>query len=227
MKEKTKRNLTREEAARILEEIAEKMRSGSVEVGSFRVTLPDKVELAVELEEQEFGLEFCWKGHGSERKPLVAILAGSPNDIQKVEKTLETLKSLGIPGELKVLSAHRTPSFVIEYVKEAERRGVKVFIACAGLANHLAGAVAAHTLRPVIGVPLDSGSLGGLDSLLSTVQMPPGVPVATVRIDGTRNAAFLAARILSLSYPRYKAKLEEALERDRTRYLEMETRKSW
>jgi len=150
---------------------------------------------------------------------LVSILTGSPNDLERVEKARAVLEDLGVPCELRVLSAHRTPDMTVDYVKEADRRGVEVFIACAGMANHLAGTVAAHTLKPVIGVPL-SGSLGGLDALLSTVQMPPGIPVATVAVDGTRNAAYLAARILSLAHVELVARLEAALEADRAPYRE-------
>jgi 5-(carboxyamino)imidazole ribonucleotide mutase len=151
-------------------------------------------------------------------KPLVGILTGSPSDLPVVEKAKETLDELGIPCELRVLSAHRTPDLVVEYVRAAEAAGVEVFIACAGMANHLAGAVAAHTLLPVIGVPLTSGSLGGMDALLSTVQMPPGVPVATVAVDGTKNAAFLAGRILSVKYPEIGEQLEVARQQARKRY---------
>jgi 5-(carboxyamino)imidazole ribonucleotide mutase len=132
------------------------------------------------------------------KKPLVGILTGSPNDLPVVEKAKDVLEQLGIGCELKVLSAHRTPDRVHRYVDQATRSGVQVFIACAGMANHLAGTVAALTRVPVIGVPLSSGSLDGLDALLSTVQMPPGIPVATVGIDGSKNAAYLAARILAL-----------------------------
>ena len=153
-------------------------------------------------------------------KPLVGILTGSPSDLPTVEKAKETLEELGVPCELRVLSAHRTPDLVVEYVRSAEAAGVEVFIACAGLANHLAGTVAAHTLLPVIGVPLASGPLSGMDSLLSTVQMPPGVPVATVAVDGTRNAGFLAARVLSIKYPEIRRKLEDALAAARRRYEE-------
>lgn len=151
-------------------------------------------------------------------KPLVGILTGSPNDMPTVEKAQKTLEELGVPCEVRVLSAHRTPDLTVDYVRTAEAAGVEVFIACAGMANHLAGVVAAHTLLPVIGVPLAAGALGGMDSLLSTVQMPPGIPVATVAVDGTRNAAFLAARILSLKYPEIRKALGEALEADRARY---------
>lgn len=148
----------------------------------------------------------------------VGILTGSPNDLEIVKKAHETLTSLGIGSELKVLSAHRTPERVQKYVAEAQARGIQVLIACAGMANHLAGTVAAHTLLPVIGVPLSSGMPGGLDALLSTVQMPPGIPVATVGVDGARNAAYLAARILALHDPAIVKALEADLNEQRKRY---------
>jgi len=148
----------------------------------------------------------------------VGILTGSPNDLEIVKKAHETLTSLGIGSELKVLSAHRTPERVQKYVAEAQARGIQVLIACAGMANHLAGTVAAHTLIPVIGVPLSSGMPGGLDALLSTVQMPPGIPVATVGVDGAKNAAYLAARILALHDPAIIKALEADLNEQRKRY---------
>lgn len=148
----------------------------------------------------------------------VGILTGSPNDLEIVKKAHETLTSLGIGSELKVLSAHRTPERVQKYVAEAKTRGIQVLIACAGMANHLAGTVAAHTLIPVIGVPLSSGMPGGMDALLSTVQMPPGIPVATVGVDGAKNAAYLAARILALHDPAILKALEADLNDQRKRY---------
>lgn len=148
----------------------------------------------------------------------VGILTGSPNDLEIVKKAHETLTSLGIGSELKVLSAHRTPERVQKYVTEAPKRGIQVLIACAGMANHLAGTVAAHTLIPVIGVPLSSGMPGGMDALLSTVQMPPGIPVATVGVDGAKNAAYLAARILALHDPSIVKALENDLNDQRKRY---------
>jgi 5-(carboxyamino)imidazole ribonucleotide mutase len=150
-------------------------------------------------------------------KPVVGILTGSPSDLEVVKKAQDTLHSLGIPCELFVLSAHRTPELTSRYVKEAEARGLEVIIACAGMAAHLAGVVAAHTLLPVIGVPLKS-SLDGMDALLSTVQMPPGIPVATVGIDNAKNAAYLAARMLARKFPELVARLEADLEQQRTRY---------
>ena len=151
-------------------------------------------------------------------QPLVAILTGSPNDVAKVAKAQEALDQLGVASELRVLSAHRTPELTVQYVRDAEARGVRVFVACAGMANHLAGVVAAHTLRPVIGVPLAAGALGGFDALLSTVQMPPGVPVATVAVDGARNAGLLAARILALGDDELAGRIAAGLEADRARY---------
>jgi 5-(carboxyamino)imidazole ribonucleotide mutase len=149
--------------------------------------------------------------------PVVGILTGSPSDLEVVKKAEDTLHSLGIPCELFVLSAHRTPELTVRYVKDAENRGLEVIIACAGMAAHLAGVVAAHTFLPVIGVPLKS-SLDGLDALLSTVQMPPGIPVATVGIDGSKNAAYLAARILARKFPEIVARLQADLEQQQTRY---------
>lgn len=132
---------------------------------------------------------------------FVAVLMGSDSDLPVMQDTLGVLKSFGIKYEVKVTSAHRTPENTKNYIHDAESRGCQVFIAAAGLAAHLAGAVAAHTLKPVIGVPIDGGPLKGMDALLSTVQMPGGVPVATVAIGkaGAKNAGYLAAQILSLA----------------------------
>ena len=132
---------------------------------------------------------------------LVGVLYGSTSDETVMADCLKTLDKLGIGYEVNVMSAHRTPTEVADYSGKAASRGIKVLIAGAGLAAHLAGAVAANTKLPVIGVPLSAGTLGGLDALLSTVQMPPGVPVATVAIGkyGAKNAAWLAARIIALS----------------------------
>jgi len=151
-------------------------------------------------------------------RTLVGILTGSPNDLPTVVGVRETLTELGIPCEIVVASAHRTPDKVLAYLKRAHTEGVQVLIGAAGLAAHLAGVVASHTRLPVIGLPLSGGSLSGQDSLLATVQMPPGVPVATVAIDGARNAALLAARILALQYPKIDAALKRAAQRDRERY---------
>ena len=149
---------------------------------------------------------------------LVGILTGSPNDLPVVVKVRDTLTELGIKSEITVASAHRTPDKVLAYLDRAHREGVQVLIGCAGVAAHLAGVVAGHTRLPVIGLPLGNGPLTGLDSLLSTVQMPPGVPVATVAIDGSRNAAMLAARILALKSPEIDRALEQAARRERERY---------
>lgn len=132
--------------------------------------------------------------------PFVAVLMGSDSDLPVMRSTLDTLDSFGIEAEVKITSAHRTPEATRAYINDAEARGCQVFIAAAGLAAHLAGAVAATTTRPVIGVPLDAGPLSGMDSLLSTVQMPGGIPVGCVAIGkaGAKNAAYLAAQILAL-----------------------------
>ena len=145
--------------------------------------------------------------------PKVAVLMGSDSDLPVMEKTIAALKELGIAFEVKVISAHRLPEKVEEYAKGARGRGIEVLIAGAGLAAHLAGAVAAHTTLPVIGVPLKSGALSGVDALYATVQMPPGVPVATVAVDGARNAAILAGQILSIKYPGIAQRLEEIREK--------------
>jgi 5-(carboxyamino)imidazole ribonucleotide mutase len=131
----------------------------------------------------------------------VAILMGSDSDWSVMEIAADTLEMLGVPCEVRVTSAHRTPRATADYVEDAQSRGCQVFICGAGMAAHLAGAVAALTMRPVIGVPIDSGSLAGFDALLSTVQMPGGIPVATVAVGkaGAKNAAYLAAQMLALS----------------------------
>lgn len=133
--------------------------------------------------------------------PFVAILMGSKSDLEAMQAGAEVLGKFGIRYEIKISSAHRTPEATRQYVENAVERGCQVFIAGAGLAAHLAGAIAAHTTRPVIGVPMEGGPLKGFDALLSTVQMPAGVPVASVAIGktGARNAAYLAAQILALA----------------------------
>ncbi len=131
----------------------------------------------------------------------VAILIGSPSDRTKMQAAVDTLDRLGIDNEMQVLSAHRHPEEVASYVRAADENGIGVFICGAGMAAHLAGAVAARTLLPVIGVPLSGGLVDGLDSLLATVQMPPGMPVATVAVDGAENAALLAAQVLAVAEP--------------------------
>lgn len=141
--------------------------------------------------------------------PKVAVLMGSDSDMKVMEGALEVLRSFNIPYEVKILSAHRVPEDVASYAKTADGRGIKVIIAGAGWAAHLAGAIAANTILPVIGVPIESSPLQGLDALLSTVQMPPGIPVATVAIGkgGAKNAAFLAAEILALEDNSLREKL--------------------
>ena len=134
---------------------------------------------------------------------FVAVLMGSDSDLKTVQNTLDTLDLMDISWEVRITSAHRTPQDTHRYVEDATERGCAVFIAAAGLAAHLAGTVAALTIRPVIGIPMDGGPLKGYDALLSTVQMPGGIPVACVAIGkaGARNAAYLAAQILALSDP--------------------------
>ena len=148
----------------------------------------------------------------------VAVLMGSNSDLPKIQKCIDTLKSLGIETVVRVMSAHRTPDVVSEFTENAIENGFGVIIAAAGGAAHLAGAVAAHTLLPVIGIPVEGGSFNGLDALLSTVQMPGGIPVATVGVGsgGATNAALLAAEILSAADPA----LRERLAADRTKRRE-------
>jgi 5-(carboxyamino)imidazole ribonucleotide mutase len=142
-------------------------------------------------------------------KPLVAVLMGSRSDWETMRHAGDTLTRLGVPHESRVLSAHRTPDALAEFVKGADARGIEVLIAAAGGAAHLAGSVAAHTVLPVLGVPMDASALKGLDALLATVQMPAGVPVGTLAIGkaGAVNAALLSAAILALSRPELKEKL--------------------
>ncbi len=134
-------------------------------------------------------------------KPFVAILMGSDSDLDTMQSCIDTLDKLGVAREVNVLSAHRTPEATHAYVRDADSRGAVVFIAAAGMAAHLAGTVAALTLKPVVGVPMEGGPLKGHDALLSTAMMPAGIPVATVAIGkaGAKNAAYLAAQIMALS----------------------------
>lgn len=131
----------------------------------------------------------------------VAILMGSPNDMDKMAPAAETLERYGIEADVRVMSAHRSPALVAEFTAAARDNGYGVMICGAGMAAHLAGAVAAQTTLPVIGVPLASGALNGVDALYSTVQMPPGIPVATVAVNGAKNAALLAVQILAVDDP--------------------------
>ena len=144
----------------------------------------------------------------------VGVLMGSASDLPIVKKGLDTLSSLGIPFEVHCYSAHRTPLEAAEFTKNAKKNGFGVLIAAAGMAAHLAGAVAANTTLPVIGIPCKSTNLDGLDALLATVQMPSGIPVATVAIDGATNAALLAAEILALSDEELAEKLEAKRAKD-------------
>jgi 5-(carboxyamino)imidazole ribonucleotide mutase len=144
----------------------------------------------------------------------VGILMGSASDMPVVKKALDTLTSLEIPFEVHVYSAHRTPVEAAEFTKNAKKNGFGVIIAAAGMAAHLAGAVAANTTLPVIGIPCKSTNLDGLDALLATVQMPSGIPVATVAIDGATNAALLAAEILAPSDEALAEKLEAKRAKD-------------
>jgi 5-(carboxyamino)imidazole ribonucleotide mutase len=145
----------------------------------------------------------------AEQQPAVGILVGSASDLPIMQQATEILRRFRIPHEMRVISAHRNPDLVDEYARTAEARGMVCVICGAGMANHLAGAVAARTALPVIGVPLSGSKLGGADALYSTVQMPKGVPVATVAIDGAINAAILAAQILAVRDPDVRAKLYE------------------
>lgn len=142
-----------------------------------------------------------------------ALILGSDSDLPIAEKAIAVLKKLDMPYEAHIMSAHRTPDRTAEFAGAAGRNGFGVVIAFAGKAAHLAGVIAAHTALPVIGVPIKGSDLGGLDALLSTVQMPSGIPVATVAIDGGANAAWLAARILAVSEPELSERL--AAERER------------
>ena len=147
--------------------------------------------------------------------PFVAVLMGSESDFPVIKSTLEVLDAFGVRYEVRVSSAHRTPAATRDYVLDAQDRGCVVFVAAAGMAAHLAGAVAALTVRPVIGVPVDAGPLQGKDALLSTVQMPGGIPVATVAIGkaGARNAGYLAAQILAVADDALASELSSERER--------------
>jgi 5-(carboxyamino)imidazole ribonucleotide mutase len=140
----------------------------------------------------------------STRKPLVGVIMGSTSDWETMKEAVAALKEMGVPCEAKVVSAHRTPKLMAEYATSAQKRGLEVIIAGAGGAAHLPGMTASMTALPVIGVPVNSKQLKGLASLLSIVQRPAGVPVATVSIGNARNAGLLAARILGIKFPQYR-----------------------
>ena len=153
----------------------------------------------------------------------VSIITGSESDLGLANKCGDTLDSLSIDYTINVFSAHRTPDLLKEHLKEAEKEGTKIYIAIAGLAAHLAGAIASKTTKPVIGVPADNGPLGGIDALLSTVQMPKGIPVATVAIGstGATNAGYLAAQILSLGSKQTAEELKAIREKNKQGVLEI------
>lgn len=161
-------------------------------------------------------------------KPLVGILMGSDSDLPIMDKAAEVLTQMGIGWEMDISSAHRLPDKTATYARTARERGIEVLICGAGMAAHLAGVVASHTTLPVIGVPLKSGAMAGVDALYATVQMPPGIPVATVAIDGGKNAAYLAASILSIKRPELAEKLEQFRAETRqeleTKSCELQTR---
>ena len=150
----------------------------------------------------------------------VAVIMGSDSDLKVVEKAITTLKDYGVQTEVHIYSAHRTPVEAKEFTANARANGVGVIIAAAGKAAHLAGAIAANTTLPVIGIPIKASAMEGLDALLSTVQMPAGIPVATVAIDGAANAALIACQILALSDDALAKKLEAKREADKNAVLE-------
>lgn len=159
-------------------------------------------------------------------KPQIAIVMGSQSDLKVVQPAMDLLKDFKTSFEVKILSAHRTPKELARYVEEAPKKGIKIFIAAAGGAAALAGVVASHTLLPVIGIPVETKSLKGLDSLLSTVQMPAGVPVATVAIGegGVKNSALLALRILALSDKGILAQLERYQKTQKSKILKIKVK---
>lgn len=149
----------------------------------------------------------------------IALLMGSDSDFEVAKPAIDVIKDFGEEVDVRILSAHRTPNKLVSFIRESEEAGVRVFICFAGKAAHLAGSVAANTIRPVIGVPVKSSTLGGLEALLSTAEMPSGVPVATVAINGGKNAGLLAIQILaacdeklSAKLLKYKAEMEEEIE---------------
>ena len=156
--------------------------------------------------------------------PKVAVVMGSHKDFSAVEPCIKQLAALGIEVEARVLSAHRTPEEAAAFARLAQENGIEVIIAAAGKAAHLAGAMAANTTLPVIGVPIKSSTLDGLDALLSTVQMPPGMPVATVAIDGAKNAALLAAQIIAVEDTALAERLMADREATKAKILEKDAR---
>ena len=150
----------------------------------------------------------------------VGVIMGSQSDWQVVKKTVKVLKDFNVEVEARVISAHRTPRIAEEFAKNAEVNGFDVIIAAAGKAAHLAGVMAGNTHLPIIGVPMKTGDLGGMDSLLSTVQMPSGVPVATVAVGGAENAALLSIQMLGIKYPELKEKIKEYRRRQEKEVIE-------
>lgn len=141
--------------------------------------------------------------------PKVGIVMGSDSDFPVVKEAIGTLKDFGVAVEVRIISAHRTPETAHEFASGAEEKGIEVIIAAAGKAAHLAGVIAASTPLPIIGIPMKSSTMDGMDSLLSTVQMPSGVPVATVAINGAKNAALLAVQMLSIKYPQLRTQFAQ------------------
>ena len=218
MRSETVKQLALTEAIEELEGILVSLRNtGTCRVNGHDLRIGDTVKLEIEAEaEEERGeleFEISWASEQPAEGPHVSILIGSHSDLPVIQPATQVLDGLGVANELRVLSAHQTPRELLAYLAEADERGVEVFIAAAGGAAHLAGVVAANVTAPVIGVPVPSTHLQGLDSLLSIVQMPKGVPVATVAIGGAENAALLAAQILSLKYPVLRERLQEYRER--------------
>lgn len=150
----------------------------------------------------------------------IGIIMGSDSDLPVVEKAIDTLKEFEVPFEVHVYSAHRTPEQAKDFSANARKNGFGAIIAAAGMAAHLAGSIAANTTIPVIGIPIKSGGLGGMDALLSTVQMPPGIPVSTVGVDAAKNAALLAIEILSVSDDALAEKLDAKRAADTAKVLE-------
>lgn len=145
-------------------------------------------------------------------KPLISIIMGSDSDLPVMQEAAKVVEDAGIPFEVTIVSAHRTPDRLVTYAKNADKRGIKVIIAGAGGAAHLPGMVAAMTTLPIIGVPVKGKNLEGMDSLLSIVQMPPGIPVATVAINGSKNAGILALKILALNDMKLKMRLQKSMD---------------
>lgn len=158
------------------------------------------------------------------QKPKAAVIMGSDSDLPIVRKAVEVLKKFDVEFEVNVISAHRTPDLALEYARAAEAKGFEVIIAAAGKAAHLPGVIAALTTLPVIGIPIKSSTLDGLDSLLSIVQMPSGIPVATVAVDGAENAGLLAVQMLSLKHTNLKEKLKQHREDMKNAVIEKNNR---